>query len=79
MGDEGSIDFPAFAQTREGRFSTKKMKGTVLLIGVLVCASMTEASSVRRAKNQLKFNQHRHFKQTVDRGKISQNSNINNR
>jgi len=43
------------------------MKGALLLIGVLVCASMTDASSVRRqwAKNPLKAIQNRHFKSTV--------------
>ena len=30
------------------------MKAALLLFGVLVCASMTEASSVRRAKNHFK-------------------------
>merc|ERR1712176_1361595 len=45
----------------------QKMKGALLLFGLLVCASMTEASSVRRARNHLEVNQNRHFKQTVDR------------
>merc|ERR1711982_304660 len=54
-------------QLKQGNFSTKKMKGALLLFGLLVCASMTEASSVRRARNHLKVNQNRHFKQTVDR------------
>ena len=48
-----------------------KMKGALLLIGVLVCVSMTEASSVRRAKKAFTAIQnHRHFKDTVARGKI---------
>ena len=47
------------------------MKGALFLIGVLVCASMTEASSVRRqwaAKNPLNAIQNRHFKSTVAKG-----------
>ena len=49
-----------------------KMKGALLLIGVLVCISMTEASSVRRAKNPLKaIQKHRHFKTTVAKGKLN--------
>ena len=52
-----------------------KMKGALLLIGVLVCVSMTEASSVRRAKNPLKAIQnHRHFKTTVAKGKLNKKS-----
>ena len=47
------------------------MKGALLLIGVLVCASMTEASSVRWARKAFTAIQnHRHFKDTVARGKI---------
>merc|ERR1712110_173786 len=42
-----------------------KMKGALLLIGVLVCVSMTEASSVRLAKSPFKAIQNRHFKTTV--------------
>ena len=39
------------------------MKATLLLFGVLVCASMTEASSVRWAKN--------HFKAPITRGTLN--------
>ena len=42
------------------------MKGALLLIGVLVCVSMTEA----RAKNPFKANQNRHFKATVAQGRF---------
>ena len=50
------------------------MKGALLLIGVLVFASMTEASSVRRqwaSKNPLKSIQNRHFKATVAKGTLN--------
>ena len=43
------------------------MKGAVILIGLMVCASMTEASSARWA-NQVKTIQNRHFKTTVAKG-----------
>ena len=48
--------------------SPLKMKGDLLLIGLLVCISMIEASSVRRARNQLKVIQNRQLKKTVARG-----------
>merc|ERR1712179_348687 len=50
---------------KQVKISTKKMKGALLLIGVLVCVSMIEASSVRRAKSPFKAIQNRHFKTTV--------------
>merc|ERR1712117_49578 len=40
------------------------MKGALLLIGVLVCISMTEASSVRLAKKPFKAFQSRQVKTT---------------
>merc|ERR1712110_366240 len=40
--------------------SSSKMKAALLLFGVLVCATMTEASSVRRAKNHVKAILKRH-------------------
>merc|ERR1711894_312255 len=45
-----------------------KMKGALLFIGFLVCVSMIEASSVRRAKNPFKAIQNRHIKTTVAKG-----------
>merc|ERR1711915_191449 len=42
-----------------------KMKGALLLIGLMVCASMTEASSPRWAKKQVKPITNRHFKTNV--------------
>ena len=51
------------------------MKGALLLIGVLVCVSMTEASSFRRAKSPFKAIQNRHFKTTVAKGKLNKKSN----
>ena len=52
------------------------MKGTLLLIGVLVCASMTEASSVRWAKKaRTAMQNHRLSKdkvsQLIEQGKKS--------
>ena len=47
------------------------MKGALLLIGVLVCISMTEASSVRWAKNPFKALQNRQFKATLAKGKLN--------
>ena len=53
----------------------EKMKGALLLIGVLVCASMTEASSVRWAKKaRTAMQNHRLSKdkvsQLIEQGKI---------
>ena len=44
------------------------MKGALLLIGLMVCASMTEASSPRWAKKQVKPITNRHFKTNVAKG-----------
>ena len=41
------------------------MKGALLLIGLMVCASMTEASSARWAKNRVKTIQDRLRKTSV--------------
>ena len=48
------------------------MKGALFLIGVLVCVSTTEASSLRRAiKNPLKAFLNRQYKATVAQGKLN--------
>ena len=47
------------------------MNGALLLIGILVCVSMTEteASSVKWAKNPFKAIQHRQFKANIAQGR----------
>ena len=47
------------------------MNGALLFIGILVCVSMTEASSVRWDKNPFKAIQNRQFKATVAQGKLN--------
>ena len=47
------------------------MKGALLLIGVLVCTSMTEASSVRQAKYPFKAIQKGQVKATLAQGKLN--------
>ena len=49
----------------------RKMKGALLLIGVLVCIAMTEASSVRLAKNPFKALQNRQVKATHAQSKLN--------
>ena len=53
------------------KISTRKMKGALLLIGVLFCISMTEVSSVRFAKNPFKAIKKGQVKATLAKGKLN--------